>query len=325
MDPGLLAHRWLRLPAFGRRPEPPPSHLTIPFAAQGDLRFFSLPVPMLVERVRPVKAFSADLRHIKIAVIGLIWPDTSETISLLRRRSMVKRSPRYPRHTLPKATEMVGKLFTGAHQSKVDANSAAKVIGYGGSTGGAAQSALAALRQYGLVDGLRGDVAVSDLAMRILQPMDETERVEAMRAAAMKPEMFGRVLNQFGGRLPGADEPIRSFLIRQEGFSAAGADELIETLRSSLASLPEATSRVAADATEDVGEEESQQPETVAAAEAPPPATAAAPVKGELITLPLGQNCKAELRLIGDVTDASYARLIKHLELLREIAAEESS
>jgi len=238
---------------------------------------------------------------------------------------MVKRSPRYPRHTLSKAIEMVEKLFAGAHQSRIDADSAAKVIGYAGSTGGAAQSALAALRQYGLVDGLRGDVAVSDLAMRILQPMDEAERVEALRTAAMKPEIFGRVLSQFGGRIPGADEPIRSFLIRQEGFSTAGADELIEALRSSLASLPpEAPPKVQDDGFESTSEESHISQRGAHSAEITP-ITAVAPAKGELITLPLGQNCKAELRLIGAVTDASYARLIKHLELLREIAAEENS
>jgi len=236
---------------------------------------------------------------------------------------MAKRSPRYPRHSLVKAIEMTRKLFAGAHQSKVDVDSAAKVIGYAGSGGGAASSAIGALRQYGLVDGLRGDVGVSDLAMRILQPMDERERVEAIREAAMKPEMFERLVAQFGGKLPGADEPIRAFLIRQEGFSTGGADELIDTLRETLSNLPDIPL-----ATQAHGE--AQNAETVTAtsseetaspqlAETRPDALSA----GELITLPLGQNCKAELRLIGDVTAASYARLIKHLELLREIEEEE--
>lgn len=237
---------------------------------------------------------------------------------------MTKRSPRYPRHALPKAIEMVGKLFDGAHQSKVDTDSAAKVIGYGGSSGGAAQSALAALRQYGLVDGLRGDMAVSELAMRILQPMDENERTEALQTAAMKPEMFGRVLTQFGGRLPGSDEPIRSFLIRHEGFSTAGADELIDTLRSSLTAVQDVPSKSVDGAPSAEPDGPPPSPTSPMDSEVTSLHSAEPPAKGELITLPLGQNCKAELRLIGEVTDASYARLIKHLELLREIAAEES-
>ena len=234
---------------------------------------------------------------------------------------MVKRSPRYPRQNLAKAIEMTRKLFAGAHQSKIDVDSAARIIGYGGSKGGAAQGALGALRQYGLVDGLRGDVGVSDLAMRILQPMDEEEKHEAMALAASKPEVFGRILAQFGGKLPGSDEPVRSFLIRQEGFSTGGAEEVIETLRETLAGLPLVNPKL--ETQTDVALETVETP----TAELPPhlisPQSAQSLPQGELISLPLGQNCKAELRLVGEVTDASYARLIRHLELLREIAAEE--
>ena len=236
---------------------------------------------------------------------------------------MAKRSPRYPRQNLSKSIEMTRKLFSGAHQSKIDVDSAAKVIGYSGSGGGAAASALGALRQFGLVDGLRGDMAVSDLAMRILEPMDDEERVTAIREAAMKPEIFERIVSQFGGKLPGSDEPIRSFLIRNEGFSASGADELIATLRETLSNLPPASADVKSTMTEEP--EKSDSPDHEASKLGTSAASrSAAPVMGELITLPLGQNCKAELRLIGDVTASSYGRLIKHLELLREIAAEES-
>lgn len=235
---------------------------------------------------------------------------------------MVKRSPRYPRQNLTKSIEMIRKLFAGVHRAKVDVDTAAKVIGYAGSGGGAASSALGALRQYGLVDGLRGDVAVSDLALRILEPMDERERAAALHEAAMKPEIFDRLLGQFGGKLPASDEPIRSFLIRQEGFVAGGANELIQTLRETLGSLPPLSDASVDEPTAVPNdEEESQHPSKTPAENAHPPFST--PQIGELITLPLGQNCKAELRLIGEVTSASYERLIRHLELLREIANED--
>ncbi|RSU73367.1 hypothetical protein BRX37_15915 [Sphingomonas sp. S-NIH.Pt3_0716] len=218
---------------------------------------------------------------------------------------------------------MTKKLFDGAHQSKIDVDSAAKVIGYSGSSGGAAASALGALRQYGLVDGLRGDMAVSDLAMRILQPMDASELSAAIREAAMKPDIFERIIAQFGGRLPGSDEPIRSFLIRQEGFSTSGADELIDTLRSTLSMTAQTIDTSAQTATAEPETEQGAPPADNTRRNQLQPSEF--PERGELITLPLGLFCKAELRLIGEVTDASYARLIKHLELLREIAAEEGS
>lgn len=235
---------------------------------------------------------------------------------------MAKRSPRYPRHSLVKSIEMTRKLFSGAHQARVDVDAAAKVIGYSGSGGGAAASALGALRQYGLVDGLRGDVAVSDLAMRILQPMNEDERIAALHEAAMKPEIFERIVEQFGGRLPGSNEPIKAYLIRQEAFSPSGADELIEALRSTLSALPEPID-LDAHPSETTGEKLNEKIEERAETPSLAPQPSAPLPQGELITLPLGSSCKAELRLIGEVTDASYARLIKHLELLREIAAED--
>lgn len=239
---------------------------------------------------------------------------------------MSKRSPRYPRQSLATSLEQTRKLFAGAHQSKVDVDTAAKVIGYSGSGGGAASSALGALRQYGLVDGLRGDMGVSDLAMRILQPMNDGERTTALREAAMKPEIFARTVSHFGGRLPSADEPIRAFLIRQEGFSAGGANEVVKTLRDTIGSLPEARSTSADSGIGDLETEQEKveqapsNPNGLDENSAPLPAPA---LGAELITLPLGQGSKAELRLYGEVTSSTYSRLIRHLELLKEIFDEE--
>jgi hypothetical protein len=158
--------------------------------------------------------------------------------------------------------------------------------------------------------------------MRILEPMNEQERADAIREAAMKPEIFDRIVNQFGGKLPGSDEPIRSFLIRTEGFSPSGADELIDTLRETLSALPVVTEGNGGSPSFDPGSPPDPHHEPGGANESSPLRLSSA-VVGELITLPLGQNCKAELRMVGEVTAASYGRLIKHLELLREIAAEE--
>ncbi|RYG85520.1 MAG: hypothetical protein EON58_22900, partial [Alphaproteobacteria bacterium] len=150
----------------------------------------------------------------------------------------IKRSPRYPRVNLTKAIDLIERLYKGAHQSRVDVDTAARVIGYSNSSSGAAAGSIGALRQFGLVDGLRGDLQVSDLAMRIIQPMNEQERLEAMREAAGRPEIFGSILGQFNGELPRSDEPVKAFLVRQQGFSQGGAEEVIATLRETVAGLP---------------------------------------------------------------------------------------
>jgi hypothetical protein len=237
---------------------------------------------------------------------------------------MTKRSPRYPRQSLATSLEMVRKIFEGVHQSQVDADTAAKLIGYTNSRSGAAAGALGALRQYGLLDGLRGGVSVSDLAMRILQPMDQDERAGALREAAAKPEMFGRIISQFNGRLPSADEPIRAFLIRQEGFSSGGANELIKTIRETLSGVPQQADSGQSERAPDPDAEAAPGPESTSSSTVSASALSSDAPAGELITLPLGQNSRAELRLIGDISAISYARLIRHLELLREMASEEA-
>lgn len=243
---------------------------------------------------------------------------------------MSKRSPRYPRQNLSKSLEMVKKLFDGAHQSKVDVDTAARVIGYSNSAGGAASSALGALRQFGLVDGLRGDMGVSDLAMRILEPMNEAERIEALYEAAKKPEMFERIVNHFAGKLPPLDEPIRAFLIRQESFSASGANELISALRDTMSFLPprsesQATTSSSPASLQDEGEESEAHVSNAEYQSATPGfKPLAAGQESELITLPLGIDCRAELRLVGKVTASAYGRLIRHLELMRDIAQEDT-
>lgn len=237
----------------------------------------------------------------------------------------IKRSPRYPRIDLSKAISLVSRLYDGAHQSKVDADTAAQVIGYSNSVSGAAAIALGALRQFGLVDGLRGDVSVSDLAMRILRPMNDEEQIEALHEAANKPDIFASVLGQFPDGIPRSDAPIIAYLVRQMGFSQSGASEFIGIFRATFDRLPDLPTGV------DI------EPAPVGSPSAAPavtPAEMAAPASsrghldiglvsgGELVVLPLGPNCRAELRLVGEVSLKAYDRLIKHLELLRETLEE---
>jgi hypothetical protein len=232
----------------------------------------------------------------------------------------IKRSPRYPRVNLSKTLDLVERLYKGAHQSRVDVDTAARVIGYSNSSSGAAAGAIGALRQFGLVDGLRGDMQVSDLAMRIIQPMDDRERLEAMREAAGRPEIFGSILGQFNGELPRSDEPIKAFLVRQQGFSQGGAEEVIATLRETMAGLPSVLPSVE-DKEAKIPEDHQGQPRLSPISSAP----SAMSEDAELIVLPLGSTCKAELRFVGEVTSTAYERLIRHLQLMRDMLVEDGN
>jgi hypothetical protein len=103
---------------------------------------------------------------------------------------------------------------------------------------GPARSTLATLRQYGLLDKTSDGVRLSKLAMEIIhQPPESDERVEAIRAAAMKPTLFRDLAKTHG---EASDDALRAYLITRKSFSEDGAKRVIRAFRQSmtLANLP---------------------------------------------------------------------------------------
>jgi hypothetical protein len=192
-------------------------------------------------------------------------------------------------------------------------------MGFSGIANGSAASALGTLRQFKLVDGLRGDLQISDLGERIIQPMSEAEKIQALEEAAFSPEVFAKLRDAFPAKVPQVNDPLKAILIRQEGFSSTGADEAIQSFRETLSFL-------------DRSKGSSVIPEP------PPPAevgeyeglsfhslTATRPNIAENVSLadlqlfvPLGAGVKAEVRIFGEVTAREIDRLIQHLRLLKE-------
>jgi len=194
---------------------------------------------------------------------------------------------------------------------------------------GASQIALGAVRQFGLVDGLRGDIKISDRAMRILQPGSANEEEEARHEAAFSPEVYDKVVGHFDGELPRSDEPIKAFLIRSLSFSKSGAEECIATLRKTLSDLEVFRSALRQDEPSSVSSstrshelppEERTDASRSAPVQAFPPIT---PEAYELIRIPLTRECTAELRLVGEVTSGAIDRLVQYIELMRGVWAED--
>lgn len=237
------------------------------------------------------------------------------------------RSPRYPRISLADAIRHAKRLYDGAHRSVIDTNTAYRVLGYSGKTGASA-TVLGALRQYGLLSGLRGDVSVSDLALRILEPSSRAEYADAIVESANTPDVFKAISDQFSAKIPNSDEPIRAFLIRSLGFSKAGAEECISSFRESLSEAS-----MQAGSTSHSGELEPVQ--TALA-----PGDAAIPLQPmilakdvfaanefgnetEFVRVLLSRECTAELRFSGSITREAIDRLLAYIELMKPIWAEE--
>ncbi|MEO5772904.1 MAG: hypothetical protein ABIQ32_02130 [Sphingomicrobium sp.] len=232
------------------------------------------------------------------------------------------RSPRYPRVSLNNAVGYARKLYDEAHRSAVDPDTAARLMGFRGKSGASAV-ALGAVRQFGLVDGLRGSLRISDVALRILQPVSAEEEEEARHEAAFRPEVFDSVLAHFEAELPRSDEPIKAYLIRTLGFSRAGAEDCVASLRKTLIELDEYRSEAPRSV--------SSPPASALTIVDAEPAPVAPQSRGQshisnsgekVYRIPLTRDCSAELQIVGEVTEAAIERLIRYIELMKDVWAE---
>ncbi len=139
------------------------------------------------------------------------------------------KSPSYPSLSLPKCLDLAEKIRRSALKGTVDTHTAVQLMGFSG-TSGPATSALSALKRFGLLEGRDQSIRVSDLARRILQPLDDKEKAEAIQEAVSKPELYADVFARFGGDPP-SDIVISSYLMRTYDFSQTGADTFVKAFR----------------------------------------------------------------------------------------------
>lgn len=142
------------------------------------------------------------------------------------------RSPEYPAVGLKEAVERVKLVYDKDYQNKVPKAVIATHMGYKG-LNGTSLPVLAALGKYGLLEGRGDETRVSDLALAIIaHAPGSPERVEALRTAAMAPELFSELSAKFpGGKA--SDQAIRSYLLTQR-FIPAAADTAIRSYRETI-------------------------------------------------------------------------------------------
>ncbi|MDB5700136.1 MAG: hypothetical protein JWL66_335 [Sphingomonadales bacterium] len=235
------------------------------------------------------------------------------------------RSPRYPRISLLTAVGYANQLYRGVHRNSVDSDTAYRVMGFSGKNGASA-TALGALRQFGLVAGLRGKLKVSDLALRIFEPSDRSEYLEAIQEAAKLPDIFADIHAHFPDGVPPSDDPVRSFLIRTRNFSRSGADDCINSLRASFLELEHengGNSSLSTGATSVAGP---VSPSLIQTIESPEVQKATLELQSsspsEFVRIPLTKDCTAELRFSGPISDQAVIRLLKYIELMKDVWAE---
>jgi hypothetical protein len=141
------------------------------------------------------------------------------------------RSPNYPAIGLSTAVELTNKLWKKEHKTPVNAAVVASAIGYKGLSG-PSRTAIAAMKKFGLLDEDKNGMRVSNLAVGILHPSGDDDRLEALRHAAMMPTVFRQLFESHG---QASNDALRSYLITKLDFSETGAKAFIEAFRDTIA------------------------------------------------------------------------------------------
>src|ERR1700687_1570285 len=142
------------------------------------------------------------------------------------------RSPNYPYIGLPAAIERVRKLYDKDHRNRMSREVVVKHLGYG-SLNGISLSVISALIKYGLLESIDSDLQVSSDAVTILvDPPDSTERAQALRKAAFKPDLFGGLHKHFGGQLPSEANLLAH--LQKNGFTANAAAQAARSFRETM-------------------------------------------------------------------------------------------
>lgn len=149
-----------------------------------------------------------------------------------------RRSPNYPGVDLEEAVRILADLYQGNQSARgvgrgqFSSQDAAAAWSYSSVTG-PVQVRLGALRQYGLLEGKKGDnprISARGMTL-ILRDHGAREHREALRHAALDPTTFSELHQNMPGA---AEDALRQFLIVERNFTNEGANRLIAVYQSSM-------------------------------------------------------------------------------------------
>ncbi len=149
------------------------------------------------------------------------------------------RSPNYPSLDLKTAVDKLPDLFVAMKRHSVGVEVAVSKMGYShkSSTG---MLALAAMRAYGLFEsernGAEAMVKLSTTALYIATdyPRDSNKWREAVKKAALTPNVHSQLWNKYGASLP-ADDEVRRYLARELKFNDNAVGPFIEEYKTTIA------------------------------------------------------------------------------------------
>ena len=223
------------------------------------------------------------------------------------------RSPNYPDMGLDEAISRIEQFWTLYKQAPVPIEVAAKGLGYKG-LNGRSQQKISAVRKYGLIERSGEDYRLSDISIKIIIPVEEGEREEAIAEAARKIKIFQEISERYGDA---PDEAIRPYLLRS-GFSETGAKGVINAYRGTLRALGNAPIRYNGDTESDISEEpEPDMPQSPPTATISPDAQPAAPSGQRAVPLPISSAEWPMLHVPYPMSNQAWDEMIAVLTALK--------
>lgn len=141
------------------------------------------------------------------------------------------RSSGYPGFALDECVEGVQKVKQELGNGSSSRDLIAKAMGYSGLTG-ASGTKISACVHFGLLDRTGNAYALSELSRRVLTPLSDDERREAVVEAMRAPVLYNKLIEAYAGRaLPGMLENI---LVRDYKIIDNSAKRAAEIFKKSL-------------------------------------------------------------------------------------------
>ncbi len=237
--------------------------------------------------------------------------EKSDKISLQRQRS-----PGYPQIGLARSIELTRKVYEGAHTGEIDNTTLIGLLGYS-SVSGQGLSVASAIKKFGLIEGRGEKLKVSPLALKILEPMSDEEKLSAINEAGLKPELYSEILNKFGGKVPN-DDVMRSFLIRQYQFAPTGADNFVKAFRETIECMSTQNLAKEEQKAEPIKIDVKEVANITETSNLGGSGQAAGLPAGERLTFRLSSTAKVHVIFEGEITAAAIEKLIKFLDLSKD-------
>lgn len=144
-----------------------------------------------------------------------------------------RKSPRAPSMSLEEAIDRVQKVYDRERLHPAPTEVVAQHLGYKGANNGAALSALASVRYFGLMDRPReGFLAVTKDFEKLKFAPDEQRRRSILIELLRKPSLYAELIGQYESQFP-SDTSLRYELI-QRGFSPITAETVLAAFRRSV-------------------------------------------------------------------------------------------